>query len=71
MYKKKKEPRYYIIRAEAIWGIVLGIVILFIVVLCGKNCADSIKETAMEQENRRESVNVTFEEVESKLTDVG
>jgi hypothetical protein len=71
MSRVKEKPRYYIIRAEVVWGIILGVVILFIVVLCGKNCTESIKETAMEQENRRESVNVTFEGVKSTLTDVG
>ena len=60
MSRVKEKPRYYIVRAEVVWGIILGVVILFIVVLCGKNCTESIKETAMEQENRRESVNVTW-----------
>lgn len=49
MSKVKEKPRYYIVRAEVVWGIVLGVAILFIVVLCVKKCTDSRKETAMEQ----------------------
>ena len=71
MFRRKKEPKYYRIRAEIVWGIVPGIIILFIAVLWEAGGVNSRKDTAMEQENRRESINVTFEGVESKLIDKG
>lgn len=57
--------------SEKIWRIIFGLIILFIAVLCGTKEINNRNDTTMEPESRRESIDVTFEEVESNLSNIG
>ena len=69
--KKRKEPRYYLIRAEIIWGIALVVVVLLIMAFGGNKWIGSRRDKAVKQGDRAKTIEETFDGMESELQDVG
>lgn len=69
--KKRKEPRYYLIRAEVIWGIALFVVVLLIMIFGGNTWIGNRRDKAAKQEDIPKMIEVTFDGMESELQDVG
>lgn len=70
MYKKR-EPRYYKIRVEVVWGIVVGVLALLMTVFGERRWSVNGNKEEIEtaQEDMREAIDVSFEGMKSELND--
>lgn len=69
MYEGRKEPEYYKIRAEVLWGITLGIMILLAGWIGTKYWNREQLNKVTEGKGNQERVEVTYEGIQSKLYD--
>lgn len=69
--RKRKEPRYYLIRAEVIWGTALSVVVLLIMAFFGNKWIHNREDKEKQQEDRPKTIEVSFDGMESGLQDVG
>lgn len=70
MYKKR-ETRYYKIRVEVVWGIVVGVLALLMTVFGERRWSGNGDKEEIEtaQEDMREAIDVSFEGMKSELND--
>lgn len=70
MYKKR-EPRYYKIRVEVVWGIVVGALALLMTVFGERKWSGNGGKEGIEmaQEDMREAIDVSFGGMKSELND--
>lgn len=71
MRYKKKEPKYYLVRATVVWGAAVSVFVLLIAILVGNKWIYNKRDKAVKQEDRVKTIEVTFDGMESELQDVG
>ncbi len=71
MRYKKKEPKYYLVRATVVWGAAISFLVLLIVIFVGNKWILNREDKEIGQEDRPKTIEVTFDGMESELQDVG